>query len=181
MAACHPWDSPGKNTGVGCRFLLQCMNGKSESEVTQSCPTLCDPMDYSLTGSSIPGIYLARILEWVAVSSSTGSSYPGIKLRSPTLQEDSSLSEPPGKPKNTGMGSLSFLQGNFPNQKLNHCFLHCRWILYQLSCLGSPNILIWLCWVLVVACGIKFPDQELNFGLLLWEQGVLEDHINFKL
>ena len=49
----HPWDSPGKNTGVGCHFLLQCMKVKSESEVVQSCPTLSDPMDCSLPGSSI--------------------------------------------------------------------------------------------------------------------------------
>ena len=48
----HPWDSPGKNTGVGCHFLLQCMKVKSESEVAQSCPTLSDPMDCSLPGSS---------------------------------------------------------------------------------------------------------------------------------
>ena len=59
-----PWDSPGKNTGVGCHFLLQCMKVKSESEVTQSCPTLSDPMDCSLPGSSIHGILQARVLEW---------------------------------------------------------------------------------------------------------------------
>ena len=53
----RPWDSPGKNTGVGCHFLLQCMKVKSESEVAQSCPTLSDPMDCSLPGSSIPGIF----------------------------------------------------------------------------------------------------------------------------
>ena len=58
-----PWDSPGKNTGVGCHFLLQCMKVKSESEVTQSCPTLRDPMDYSLPGSSVHGIFQARVLE----------------------------------------------------------------------------------------------------------------------
>ena len=63
---CHPWDSPGKNTGVGCHFLLQCMKMKSESEVAQSCPTLCDPMDCSLPGFSVHGIFQARILEWVA-------------------------------------------------------------------------------------------------------------------
>ena len=51
----HPWDSPGKNTGVGCHFLLQCMKVKSESEATQSCLTLCDPMDCSLPGSSVHG------------------------------------------------------------------------------------------------------------------------------
>ena len=60
----HPWDSPGKNTGVGCHFLLQCVKVKRESEVTQSCPTLSDPMDCSLPGSSIHGIFQARVLEW---------------------------------------------------------------------------------------------------------------------
>ena len=64
----HPWDSPGKNTGVGCHFLLQCMKVKSESEIAQSSPTLSDPMDYSLPGSSIHGIFQARVLEWVAIS-----------------------------------------------------------------------------------------------------------------
>ena len=53
----HPWDSPGKNTGVGCHFLLQCMKVKSESEVAQSCPTLSDPMNFSLPGSSVHGIF----------------------------------------------------------------------------------------------------------------------------
>ena len=62
----HPWDSPGKNTGVGCHFLLQCMKVKSQSEVTQWCPTLSDPMDYSPPGSSIHGILQARVLEWGA-------------------------------------------------------------------------------------------------------------------
>ena len=63
-----PWDSPGKNTGVGCHFLLQCLKVKSESEVTQSCPTLRDPMDYSLPGSSVHGIFQARVLEWGAIA-----------------------------------------------------------------------------------------------------------------
>ena len=63
-----PWDSPGKNTGVGCHFLLQCMKVKSESEVAQSCPTLSDPTDCSLPGSSIHGIFQARVLEWVAIA-----------------------------------------------------------------------------------------------------------------
>ena len=64
----HPWDSPGKNTGVGCHFLLQCMNVGSEIEVTQSCPTLSDPMDCSLPGSPIHGIFQARVLEWGAIA-----------------------------------------------------------------------------------------------------------------
>ena len=64
----RPWDSPGKNTGVGCHFLLQCMKVKSESEVAQSCPTLSDPMDYSPPGSSVHGICQARVLEWGAIA-----------------------------------------------------------------------------------------------------------------
>ena len=67
----RPWDSPGKNTGVGCHFLLQCMNVKSESEVAQWCPTPSDPMDCSLPGSSIHGICQARALEWVAIAFSS--------------------------------------------------------------------------------------------------------------
>ena len=63
-----PWDSPGKNTGVGRHFLLQCMKVKSESEVTQSCPTLSDPLDCSLPGSSVHGIFQARVLEWGAIA-----------------------------------------------------------------------------------------------------------------
>ena len=64
----HPWDSPGKRTGVGCHFLLQCMKVKSESEVNQLCPTLCNPMDCSQPGSSVHGIFQARVLEWVAIA-----------------------------------------------------------------------------------------------------------------
>ena len=64
----RPWDFPGKNTGVGCHFLLQCMKVKRESEVTQSCPTLRDPMDHSLPGSSVHGIFQARVLEWGAIA-----------------------------------------------------------------------------------------------------------------
>ena len=64
----RPWDSLGKNTGVGCHFLLQCMKVKSESEVAQLCPTLHDPMDCSLPGSSIHGIFKARVLDWGAIA-----------------------------------------------------------------------------------------------------------------
>ena len=76
----------------------------SEVKVAQSCLTLCDPMDYILHG-----ILQARILEWVAVTFSRGSSNPGIEPRSPSLQADSLPAESQGKPKNTGMGSLSLL------------------------------------------------------------------------
>ena len=64
----RPWASPGKNTRVGCHFLLQCMQVKSESEVAQSCPTPRDPMDCSLPGSSIHGIFQAKVLEWGAIA-----------------------------------------------------------------------------------------------------------------
>ena len=64
----RPWDSPGKNTGVACHFLLQCMKEKSESEDAQSCPTLSDPMDCSPPGSSVHGIFQARVLEWGAIA-----------------------------------------------------------------------------------------------------------------
>ena len=63
-----PWDSPGKNTGVGCHFLLQCMKVKSKRKVAQSCLTLSDPMDCSLPGSSVQGIFQARVLEWGAIA-----------------------------------------------------------------------------------------------------------------
>ena len=76
-----PWDSPGKNTGVGCHFLLQCMKVKSESEVAQSCLTLSDPMDCSLPGSSVHGIFQARVLEW----GGTVNTYPFSLLGSPLV------------------------------------------------------------------------------------------------
>ena len=64
----RPWDSPGKNTGVGCHFLLQCMKVRGESEVAQSCLTLGDPMDCSLPGSSFHGIFQVRVLEWGTIA-----------------------------------------------------------------------------------------------------------------
>ena len=67
----HPWDSPGKNTRVGCHFLLQCMKVKSESEVAQPCPTPRGPMDCSPPGSSVHGIFQARVLEWGAIAFTT--------------------------------------------------------------------------------------------------------------
>ena len=76
----RPWDSPGKNTGVGCHFLLQCMEVKSEGEVTQSCPSLSDPMDCSLPGPSIHGIFQARVLEWVAIAFSVTGSRSSLML-----------------------------------------------------------------------------------------------------
>ena len=86
----HPWDSPGKNTGVGCHFLLQCMKVKSESEVAQSCPTLRDPMDCSFPGSPVPGILQARTVEWVAISFSNVK----VKNESEVGQSCPTLSDP---------------------------------------------------------------------------------------
>ena len=74
----RPWDSPGKNTGVGCHFLLQRMKMKSESEVVQPCPTPGDPMDCSLPGSSVHGIFQARVLEWGAIAFSEIQVYKGL-------------------------------------------------------------------------------------------------------
>ena len=91
------WDSPGKNTGVGCHFLLQCMKVKSESEVTQSGPTLSDPMDCSLLGFSLHGILQARILEWVAISFSRGASQPRDQTWVSCIAGRRLTSEPPGK------------------------------------------------------------------------------------
>ena len=72
----HPWDSPGKNTGMGCNFLLQCVKVKSQSEVAQSCPTLSDPMDCSPPSSSVHGIFQARVLEWGVIAFSEIISNP---------------------------------------------------------------------------------------------------------
>ena len=96
-------------------------------------------MDYT-----VHGILQARILEWVAYPFSRGLPNPGIEPRSPTLQADSLLAEPAGKPKNSEVGSLSLLQWIFLTQELNWDLLHCRRILYQLSHKGSPRMLEWV-------------------------------------
>ena len=85
----HPWDSPGKNTGVGCHFLLQCMIVKSESEVAQSSPTLSNSMDCSPPGSSIHEIFQARVLKWFAIPF-----YSGPRFVRTILHDLSSLSDP---------------------------------------------------------------------------------------
>ena len=96
----RPWDSQGKNTGVGCHFLLQCMKVKSESEVAQSCPTLSNAMDHSLPGSSVHGIFRERVLEWLAIAFSVAS------LPHSNLKKQSSASYP--KPSTTMPLNLSF-------------------------------------------------------------------------
>ena len=77
----RPWDSPGKNTGVGCHFLLQCMKVKSESEVSKSCSTLSDPWDCSLPGPSVHRIFQARVLEWGAIAFSEIQATTAINLK----------------------------------------------------------------------------------------------------
>ena len=100
-------------------------------KVAQSCPTLCDPC-------MVHGILQARMLEWVAISFPN----PGIEPRSPTLQVDSLPAEPQGKSKNTGVSSLSLLQGIFRIQGSSPGLPHFRQILYQLSHEGSSVYII---------------------------------------
>ena len=104
------------------------------SSVAQSCPTLCNSMDYT-----VHGILQVRILEWVAIPFSRESSQPSDHAQVSVFQADSLTAEPPGKPKNTGVGSLSFLQRIFYTQELDQGLLHCRQILYQLSYQGSSG------------------------------------------
>ena len=121
-------------------FLFQTLNEKKvKVKVAQLCPTLCDPMDYT-----VHGILQARILEWAAYSSRLGSLLQGIfpaQGSNPGLPHCSVefSPEPPGKPKNTGVGSLFLLQQIFLTQESNRGLLHCRRILYQLSYQGSPS------------------------------------------
>ena len=176
----HPWDFPGKSTGVGCHCLLRPMpltvmnlcsfeilmanfGHQKFLLISQSfwastsascCTPVCSSPKTWLVRLVLSHVQLfvtpwtaarqdplsmeilqVRILEWVAVPSSRESS----QLGSPALQVDSLPSEPPGKPKNTGVGSLFLLQGNFPTQESNWGLLHCRQILYQLSYQGSPG------------------------------------------
>ena len=111
-------DPPGKNTGVGCDFRLQCMKVKNESEAVQLCLTLSDPMDHSLPGSSVLGIFQARVLVWgaIAFSDVCASCFNCVQLYQLHGLQPTRLFCPWNSPgKNTGMGSQSFLQGFFPD------------------------------------------------------------------
>ena len=139
----HPWYSPGKNTGVGCHFHLQCIKVKNESEVAQSCPTLSDPMDCSLPGSPVHGISQMRILEWVAIFFLQGISLPnsGIKPETSALQMDSlPLSH---------QGKIDTLYQEFHNRESNTKILskslvaHCE--AFPESCVTSCKP-FWPCW-----------------------------------
>ena len=119
-------------------------------------------MDYSLAIFSVHGILQARILKWVAIPSSRGSSQTRGWTRVSCIQVDSLSSEPLGKPTNPGVGSLSLLQGIFPTQKLNWGLLHCRWIIYQLSykCILNSMIISFISKSLVA-----FPCSCLSFTI----------------
>ena len=133
-----PSESPGKpkNIGMSSLFLLQ---GNFPTHELNRGLLYCRWILYQLSHQGSP-----RILEWVAYLFSSGSSDPGIELGSPALQADSLPAEPPGKPKNTRVGRLSFLQRTFQSQESNGLLPHCRQILYQLSHQGSPRILEWV-------------------------------------
>ena len=108
---------------------------KVKVKVAQSCPTHCDPMD-----SMVHGILQARILKWVAFPFIRGSSQPRDQTQVSCILADSVPAEPQGKPKNTGVCSVSFLQQIFLTQESKRGLLHCRRILYQLSCQGSSTL-----------------------------------------
>ena len=140
-----PFASPGNlpDRGIEPKSpTLQADFTVSKVKVALSCQILCDPKHYT-----VHGIFQARILEWAAFPFSRGvfptqRLNPGIKHRSPALQADSIPADPPGKPKNTEVGSLSLLQRNFLTQESSWGLLHCRRIVYQLSYQGSTCLLI---------------------------------------
>ena len=126
----RPWDPPGKNTGVGCHFLLQCMKVKSESEVTQSCPTLSDPMDCSLPGSSAHGIFQARVLEWGATAFSVTSPSTALSVLSALPHRISarlhrvSVSTMPWSRLHGVSHIDSWTPSHFPQCSCSFCMLH---------------------------------------------------------
>ena len=145
----RPWDSPGKNTGVGCHFLLQCMKGKSESEEAQSCQTLCVPMDCSPPDFSVHGIFQAGILEWGAIAFS-GGEWGSSKEKCQTIGKLGSLELFPksnGNHRKKGLKQKSdrsdfnryeIVTGskwNGGGSKTGDLFVYC----------------LWLCWVFVAA------------------------------
>ena len=141
-------------------------------KVTQSSMTLCDPMDYSLPGSPVHGILQARILDGLPFLSVGDLPNPGTEPRSPALWADSLPAEPQGKPKNTGVVSLSLLQGIFPTQESNHGLLHCRRILYQLSYQGVPTYVYIYAYSCThtqfnIACSPRTPCYLLDHSLTI--------------
>ena len=139
-----PWDSPGKNTGVGCHFLLQCMKVKSESEVTQSCPTLRDSMDCSRPGSSVHGILQVRVLEWGAIAFS-------IQSHRPCTIVGNHFSNHQGKRTWFSLRPLNNITWRLNAYGLESDFLESHhvyantWFWYLLAVLPWSNYLIFLC------------------------------------
>ena len=126
-------------------MILECCRSNMASLhaclVTQSCLTLCHPVDCSPPSSSVHGDSPGKNTGVGCHALLHGIFPPGMESRSPVLQANSLLSEAPGKPKNAGVGSLSHLQGIFLFQESNWDLLHCRWILYQLSCQGILTLI----------------------------------------
>ena len=132
--ACSGADGTIVTLDRDCHHTAPCLSKPSEVKATQSCPTLCNPRDYTVRGILQPE-------HWNGQSSPSPGDLPnpGIEPRSATLQVDSLPAEPPGKPDNTGVGSLTLLQRIFPTQRSNQGLLNCKRILYQLSYKGSPQ------------------------------------------
>ena len=105
---------------------------------------------------------------------------PGIEPWSPALQVDSLPSEPPGKPKSTGVGSWSLLQGDFLTQEWNWGLLHCRWILYQLSYPWSPNKGVQYAYIIIslIVLHVKFSNHSLNLPFSIYT--LLKSGVNFS-
>ena len=121
----RPWDSSGKKTGVGCHFLLQCRKAKSETEVAQPCPTLWDPMDCILPGSSIHGIFQARVLEWVAIA--LYELYVSIQFSSVQLLSHVWLFATPWIAANQACVSITNSQNSFKLMKNNDDINSFKW------------------------------------------------------
>ena len=134
--------------------------------VAQSCPTLGDPMDCSPPGSSVHGVLQARILECIVMPSFRGSSQPRIKPRSPTLQADSLPSDPPGKHKNTGVGSLAPLQGILPTPGSNPGLLQ-----YRQTLLSEPPESKTTCFSSACLSPAPHPKKKIHFS-----PGVFKGH-----
>ena len=128
----RPWDFPGKNTGVGCHFLLQCRKVKSESEVSQSCLTLSDPMDCSPPDSSIHGIFQARVLEWGAIAFSDDQPRQHIKKQRHYFA-------------NKGLSSQSY---GFSSSHV--------WM-WELDCIGGLSTKEWCFWTVVLEKTLESP------------------------
>ena len=154
----RPWDSLGKNTGVDCHFLLQCMKVKSESEVLRSCPTLSNPMDCSLPGSSVHGILQARVLEWVAIGQASLSITNSGS--SPKLMCIESLENPVDRNLSATWGELKLMKlvvsmGAWPYPTG----------VKVLACIAGPEII--QCWQKSTSVSPYLAESYLSYSSLL--------------